>query len=170
VSGRSRDARARDGSAQQTTVPPETERAETRNGKSLRSATAIVAVALAGVAISTYLAVTELGGGLPVCGPIQGCRTVATSPYADLAGLPVAALGVAFSGAIATLGAVWARTTWRSALVALYGLGLFGVLSVAFLTYLEIAVIGAICVWCIGYAATVLCGWLVAALALLRGR
>jgi len=133
-------------------------------------ATAIVAMALAGIAISTYLAVTELGGGLPVCGPIQGCRTVATSAYADLAGLPVALLGVAFSGAIATLGAAWGATAWRPALLALYGLGLFGVLSVAFLTYLEIAVIGAICIWCVGYAATIVCGWLVAALAVLRGR
>jgi uncharacterized membrane protein len=133
-----------------------------------RSATAIVALALAGVAISTYLAVTDLAGGLPVCGPIQGCRTIATSAYADLAGLPLAVLGVVFSVVMATLGAVWGRTTWRPALVALYGLGLFGVLSVGFLTYLEIAVIGAICIWCVGYAATVLGGWLVAIYTLTR--
>ena len=133
-----------------------------------RSATAIVAAAIAGLAIATYLAVTELGGGLPVCGPVQGCRTVATSVYADLAGLPLAVLGIGFSVAIGSLGAVWGRTSWRPALVALYGLGLFGVLSVGFLTYLEIAVIGAICVWCVGYAATVLGGWLVAAYTLTR--
>ena len=73
-----------------------------------RSATAIVAAAIAGLAIATYLAVTELGGGLPVCGPVQGCRTVATSVYADLAGLPLAVLGVGFSVAIGSLGAVGA--------------------------------------------------------------
>jgi uncharacterized membrane protein len=134
----------------------------------LRPAIAIVAMALAGMAIATYLAVTELAGGLPVCGPIQGCRTVATSAYAEVAGLPVALFGVGFSGVLATLGAVWGRTTWRPALMALYGLGLFGVLSVAFFTYLEIAVIGAICIWCVGYAITVLGGWLVAAFALTR--
>ena len=134
----------------------------------LRPAIAVVAIALAGVAIATYLAATELAGGLPVCGPIQGCRTVAMSAYADLAGLPVALLGVGFSGVIATLGAIWGRTTWRPALIVLYGLGLFGVLSVGFLTYLEVAVIGAICIWCVGYAVTVLGGWLVAAFALTR--
>jgi uncharacterized membrane protein len=139
-----------------------------RRSRTLRPALAIVALALVGMAISTYLAATELGGGLPVCGPIQGCRTVATSAYAEVAGLPVALFGVGFSGVLAALGAVWGRTSWRPALMALYGLSLFGVLSVAFLTYLEVAVIGAICVWCVGYAATVLGGWLLAAFALSR--
>jgi uncharacterized membrane protein len=153
---------------QEDPASPDVAPAGTQRPRILRPAIAIVAIALAGVAISTYLAATELAGGLPVCGPIQGCRTVATSAYADLAGLPVAVLGVGFSGVMATLGAVWGRTTWRPALMALYGLGLFGVLSVGFLTYLEIAVIEAICVWCVGYAVTVLGGWLVAAFALSR--
>jgi uncharacterized membrane protein len=148
-------------------APPEVA-VGTRRAWAPRPAIAIVAIALAGVAIATYLAATELAGGLPVCGPIQGCRTVATSAYADLAGLPVAVLGVGFSGVIATLGSIWGHTAWRPALMALYGLGLFGVLSVGFLTYLEIAVIGAICIWCVGYALTVLGGWLVAAFALAR--
>ena len=151
-------------------APPQIEPAETSHARTLRPAIAIVALALTGVAISTYLAATEIAGGLPVCGPIQGCRTVATSAYADLAGLPVAVLGIGFSGVLACLGAVWGRTARRPALVALYGLGLFGVLCVGFLTYLEIAVIGAICIWCVGYAATVLGGWLVVALTLSRGR
>lgn len=153
---------------QEDPAPPAVSPAGTQRPRILRPAIAIVAIALVGVAISTYLAATELAGGLPVCGPIQGCRTVATSAYADLAGLPVAVLGVGFSGVMATLGAIWSRTMWRPALIALYGLGLFGVLSVGFLTYLEIAVIEAICVWCVGYAVTVLAGWLVAAFALSR--
>jgi uncharacterized membrane protein len=168
VSGRSDPRIRRTHRQQEHTGSPEVAPAGTPRARTLRPAIAIVAIALAGVAISTYLAATELAGGLPVCGPIQGCRTVATSAYADLAGLPVAVLGVGFSGVIATLGAVWGRTTWRPALMALYGLGLFGVLSVGFLTYLEIAVIQAICIWCIGYAVTVLGGWLVAAVALTR--
>ena len=169
MSGRLQDERARDRSAPgRVSLDPKS--SERGRARTLRPAIAIVAIALAGVAISTYLAATELAGGLPVCGPIQGCRTVATSAYADLAGLPVAFLGVGFSVLIAGLGGVWARTNRRPALVALYGLGLFGVLSVGVLTYLEIAVIGAICIWCVGYAATVLAGWLVVVFALTRGR
>ena len=153
---------------QQAATSREVAPAGSPRAKTLRPAMAIVAIALAGVAISSYLAATELAGGLPVCGPIQGCRSVATSAYAEVAGLPVAVLGVGFSGVMAALGAVWGRTTWRPALTALYGLGLFGVLSVGFLTFLEVAVIGAICIWCVGYALTVLGGWLVAAFALTR--
>ena len=167
MSGRLQDERARDRSAPgRVSLDPKS--SERGRARTLRPAIAIVAIALAGVVISTYLAATELAGGLPVCGPIQGCRTVATN--ADLAGVPVAFFGVGFSVLIASLGGVWARTNGRPALVALYGLGLFGVLSVGVLTYLEIAVIGAICIWCVGYAATVLAGWLVVVFALTRGR
>jgi uncharacterized membrane protein len=168
VSGRSEPRIPGTHRQQDDPASPEVAPAGAPRPRNLRPAIAIVAIALAGVAISTYLAATELAGGLPVCGPIQGCRTVATSAYANLAGLPVALLGVGFSGVMATLGAIWGRTTWRPALMALYGLGLFGVLSVGFLTYLEIAVIEAICIWCVGYAVTVLGGWLVAAFALSR--
>ena len=114
---------------QEDAASPTVGSAVTRRSRTVRPAIAIVALALAGMAISTYLAATELAGGLPVCGPIQGCRTVATSAYAEVAGVPVALFGVGFSGVLATLGAVWGRTTWRPALMALYGLGLFGVLS-----------------------------------------
>ena len=47
----------------------------------------------------------------------------------------------------------------RRALYAAYGLGLAGLLAVAYLTYLEVFVIGAICVWCVTYAITILAGW-----------
>ena len=56
----------------------------------------------------------------------------------------------------------------RRALLALYGLGLLGVIFVAYLTYLELFVIGAVCVWCASYAITILAGWLIAAVAVRR--
>jgi uncharacterized membrane protein len=51
----------------------------------------------------------------------------------------------------------------RTAHLAAYGLGLFGVLFVGYLSYLELFVIHAICVWCVAYAVTVVGGWLAAA-------
>ena len=41
-----------------------------------------------------------------------------------------------------------------------------GVAAVAYLTYLEIAVIEAICIWCVSYAITVALGWVTAIVAL----
>jgi uncharacterized membrane protein len=64
------------------------------------------------------------------------------------------------------LGVIWWRRGDRRALLVAYGLGLFGVLFVAYLTYLELFVIHAVCVWCVGYAVTVVVGWLIAGAAL----
>ena len=129
-----------------------------------RSGPAATGLALVGLAIAAYLALTRLSGGLPVCGPLHGCETVALSSYSEIFGIPVAVFGVALLDR--------PRSAWRSpgggaadrrALLGLYGLGLLGVLFVAYLTYLELFVIGAVCVWCAGYALTVVAGWIIVA-------
>ena len=127
-----------------------------------RSGLVIAAIAAVGVAIAAYLTVTKLSGGLPVCGPSHGCEDVALSEYSSIFGIPTAAFGLVFSTVVALLGLGWWRLGDRRALVAAYGLGLFGILFVAYLTYLELFVIHAICVWCVGYGLTVVVGWVVA--------
>ena len=124
------------------------------------------ALAIVGAAIAAYLTVVKLGGGLPACGPIRGCDTVATSSYSEVFGVPLAVLGVAISSAIALLQLAWWRRHDRRALLASYGLGLAGVVVIGYLTYLELFVIGAVCVWCVTYAVTVVAGWAAAALEL----
>ena len=127
-----------------------------------RSGLVIAAVAALGLAIAAYLTVTKLSGGLPVCGPTKGCEDVALSAYSTMFGVPTAAFGLAFSATIGALGLGWWRSGDRRMVVATYGLGLFGILFVAYLTYLELFVIHAVCVWCVGYGLTVVVGWLIA--------
>lgn len=131
-----------------------------------RSGLAIAATALVGLAIAIYLTATKLTGGLPVCGPVQGCEEVALSEYSSIFGIPTAALGAGFSAVLAGLGLAWWRRGDRRALLVAYGLGLFGILFVGYLTYLELFVIHAVCVWCAAYAVTVVVGWLIAAAAM----
>jgi len=126
-----------------------------------RAAAVSGGLAVVGLLIAGYLSWTRLSGGLPVCGPLHGCETVALSPYSEILGIPVAFLGVGFSLVLVGLSLVWWRTQDRRALIGLYGLGLLGVLFVAYLTYLELFVIGAVCVWCATYAVTIVAGWLV---------
>jgi uncharacterized membrane protein len=133
-----------------------------------RNGPATVSLALLGLLIAGYLAWTRLAGGLPVCGPLHGCETVALSSYSEIMGIPVAFFGCGFSLVLVALAIAWWRRADRRALLGLYGLGLLGVLFVAYLTYLELFVIGAVCVWCAGYALTVLGGWITAAAALRR--
>jgi uncharacterized membrane protein len=127
----------------------------------------LVAAALAaiGFGVSIYLASVKLAGALPVCGPIKGCEDVALSEYSEMFGVPVAVFGAGFSALVLILALAWWRAGDRRALLATYGLGLFGILFVVYLTYLELFVIHAVCVWCVAYALTVVGGWIAAAFA-----
>ncbi len=131
-------------------------------------APAIVVLALVGSAISAYLLVVKLSGGTAVCPIGGGCETVQDSVYATILGVPVAALGLGYSLAVATAGLLWWRTGDRRALVAVYILGIVGTLFEAYLVYLELFVIHAICAWCVAYGVTVVGGLVLAALAMRR--
>ena len=128
----------------------------------------LVAVTLAGLAIAGYLAVVRFLGEAAVCGPSKGCETVAASVYSEVLGIPVAVWGVAFSLVLVGCSLAWWRRADRRVLLLAYGLLLLGTLGVAYLTYLELFVIHAICAWCVGYAVTVVASLVVAGLALRR--
>lgn len=123
-------------------------------------------LALGGLAIAGYLLTVRLLGGAPACGPVPGCDTVAASEYATVLGLPVALFGVIFSIGLVASTVVWWRRGDRRALHSAYGLGLLGIAAVAYLTYLELFVIEAICIWCVSYGVTIVVGWILAILAL----
>ncbi len=123
-------------------------------------------LAAAGLLISLYLAATKLAGEVPVCGPLRGCETVSTSPYSELFGIPVAVFGAGFSAVLLAASFRWWRAGDGRAVRLAYALGLVGLVVIAYLTYLELFVIEAVCIWCVGYATTVVAGVVVAALAL----
>jgi uncharacterized membrane protein len=112
---------------------------------------AIVAVlALAGLAIAVYLTVTWYADAVPACvgGADTGCERVQTSDYADLAGVPVALLGAVGYGLIlASLAVPGDAGRMSGLLLALVGFGF-----TAYLTYLELFVLAAICQWCVASA------------------
>lgn len=115
-----------------------------------------------GLAIAGYLTAVALSGGLPFCGPLVGCEQVASSEYAQIGGIPVAAFGVALSVALLTLAIAWTRSGRTGLLAAHYALSLVGVVFEAYFTYVEVAVIGAICIWCASYAISLLARFVVA--------
>jgi uncharacterized membrane protein len=101
--------------------------------------------------IAGYLSAVELQGELPYCGPLKGCEVVALSEYARVGGIPVAVFGVVLSVSLLVLALAWTNSGRVELLAAHYGLSLFGVVFEAYFTYLEIFVIGAVCVWCASY-------------------
>ena len=64
----------------------------------VRLASAVVAAV--GLAIAGYLTVVHYAGGEPVCAIAHGCAVVQQSDYAELAGIPVALLGLGGYAAI----------------------------------------------------------------------
>jgi uncharacterized membrane protein len=132
--------------------------------------TVLLALAVLGVLISAYLTWTHFAGLTPVCtGSGEGCQTVQSSRYASVLGIPVALLGL-----IAYSGLIFSTALWRETGIYLgFLISLVGTLFSAYLTYLEIFVIGALCQWCLASAAIMLAALVcatLAALPLLRGR
>ncbi len=141
---------------------------ETAASERGRFGLALTAIALAGLAIASYLLLVRILGEAPACGPVKGCETVAASEYSAVAGIPVALFGVVFSSVLLGACVAWWRGSDRRALYLAYGLGLAGIVAVVYLTYLELFVIEAICVWCVSYAVTIVAGWVGAAAAAWR--
>ena len=107
-------------------------------------------LAVVGIGVATYIAIADAGGGAPAClAGGHGCATVADSRYSHLAGINVAGLGIA--GYVVLLVAALARgdlARFAGFAAALVGFGFS-----AYLTYLELFVIDAICQWCVASAA-----------------
>ena len=109
-------------------------------------------VALLGLFVSIYLVMYKTGLiGTLACGT-GGCETVQLSKWAFFLGVPVAAWGVAYYAVIFGLAVAGIQDRFadsRRIPLALVALTAVGLLFSAWLTYLELWVIHAICRWCV---------------------
>jgi uncharacterized membrane protein len=124
---------------------------------------------LIGLAIASYLSVVELQGDVPYCGPLGGCEEVARSEYSRIAGIPVAVFGVGLSLILLSLAIAWWKTDLYVLLLAHYGLSLAGVIFEIYFMYLQIFVIGAVCVWCTSYGVSLIARFVIALVVWVRG-
>ena len=123
---------------------------------------ALGALAALGASVSAYLVWARYSGGELLCST-GGCETVQSSPYAEILGLPVALVGLGGYLVIA------ATAPLRSPVARLTGAAM-ALIALAFSSYLlvvQLAVIDAVCDWCLTSDVIVT---LVAATALLRVR
>jgi uncharacterized membrane protein len=116
--------------------------------RTLRGVAAVIA--LIGVGVATYITIADSGGGHPLCvAGGSGCETVANSSYSHLFGVNVAVFGI--GGYLLLLAAALVpgdAGRFAGLLLALVGFGFS-----AYLTYLELFTIDAICQWCVASAA-----------------
>jgi uncharacterized membrane protein len=107
-----------------------------------------IVLALVGLAVAAYLTYVHYDGIKPVCGIGGDCEKVQTSEWSELAGVPVALLGLL--GYAAILAALFVRGEAGLVAAAVFSLAGFG--FSAYLTYRELFSIDAICPWCVSSA------------------
>jgi uncharacterized membrane protein len=111
--------------------------------RSLRLAAGLVA--LAGLAVAGYLTWAHFDDAALVCVAGGGCETVQESEYAEIAGIPVAMLGLgAYASLLALVVFDGPNARLAAAMLALVGLVFSG-----YLLALQLFVIDAVCAWCL---------------------
>jgi uncharacterized membrane protein len=120
-----------------------------RNDRNLRIYSIILACL--GLVDALYLTYVKVSHTFALCGPLGDCESVNTSRYSEIAGIPISILGAAAYFLILLLLVMEPRASfWKSnGPLMVFGVSLVGVLYSAYLTYIEISVLKAICPYCV---------------------
>jgi len=110
-----------------------------------------IILAVIGFFDSLYLTWAKLTHSEVICGGSAECQTVSNSSYAEIAGVPISLLGM--GSYIVILALLFLETRagfWQEySKMILFGITLAGVLYSAYLTFIEVAVLYAICPYCV---------------------
>ncbi len=126
---------------------------------------ALIAISIAGSLIAVYLTWLHWGGSDLLCRGVGDCEKVNFSAYSELMGVPISLLGL---GMYVTIGSLATLYMKRRELRPVLWLGLFivtasGTLYSAYLTYIEVFVLHAVCPWCVASAVLVLLSFVLVA-------
>ena len=124
---------------------------------------ALLLLAAAGTGVAAYLSWVAIDSGREAfCSGVGDCHTVQSSEYAEIGGVPIALLGLGMYVALLALlaarrfrGGTGGAGLDRPLAGATFAVALSGALYSAYLTYLELFEIEAICAWCVASAVIV---------------
>lgn len=114
---------------------------------------AVLVACLVGLGVSIYLTFVHYAAAQLVC-TVSGavnCERVLSSPYSVIGGtgLPTSLAGIAWFAVAAILAALrWRDPSFPNAGRAQVAWSIVGLLTILYLVFVEIVLIGAICVWC----------------------
>jgi uncharacterized membrane protein len=128
-------------------------------------------LALVGVVDASYLTWIKLAHLQALCTSAGGCETVNTSAYSEIHGIPIASIGLMAYLVLAALFAFENRTPLLQdyAPLAIFGLALTGTLYSAYLTYVELFVLHAVCPYCVTSALLITGIFILSVVRLVRG-
>ncbi len=111
----------------------------------------VFSLAIVGILVDGYLTIVYLQNAPITCGLAHGCDIVRTSKWSHLRGIPISTFGLLMYLFLAGIVTFQPRYT-KSSVSLVSGLG---TAISAFLVYLQLGVIHAICLWCMVSAGTV---------------
>ncbi len=112
----------------------------------------LAAISAVGLTDALYLTITHYTKALVPCNFSHGCETVLKSQYAEIFGIPVAALGVVFYFTTLVLAIFFANHHRYHWLLSIWGL--IGFISTLYLFYIQAFVLHAFCQYCLLSALT----------------
>lgn len=113
-----------------------------------------VGIGVIGFVDSTYLTFAHYTGATLPCTIVRGCDTVTKSAYSVLFGIPVALLGAAYYLAIVISAIAYLDTKREIFLRFISSVTIVGLLASAWFVFLQVAVIRALCIYCLVSATT----------------
>jgi uncharacterized membrane protein len=125
---------------------------------------ALGGLAVAAMGVAAYLTYTHYAGKPVACIVGHECQTVQQSEYATMAGVPVALLGglaaaALLAVALSRLRGLSLAVEWAS--LAAVSLTTMSVAFAAYLTYVELFVLDAICIYCVTLASIFTTSWII---------
>lgn len=106
-------------------------------------------IAFGGFLDAAYLTTKHYTGGVVPCGLFGGCEQVLTSGYSELFGLPLALYGVIYYLGILVLALLYLDRRNDFIFHLVTRSTIIGLLSSAWFIYLQLGVIGALCIFCL---------------------
>ena len=110
-----------------------------------------IALAILGTLVSIYMTIFKLTENQKMCLGNGGCSVVNSSGYSEVSGIPVALVGVGGYLAILAILLIENRIKFfkQNGTLIVFGLSLAGFLFTLYLIYVELALIHALCPFCV---------------------
>ena len=112
---------------------------------------ALIALAVVGLLVAIYMTVYKVTSNDKMCLGSGDCSTVNASPYSEVNGIPVGLLGViGYAAMLAVLyfenRGIFSR---ENGTLVFFGMALTGFVFTVWLVYVEIAILKALCPFCV---------------------
>jgi uncharacterized membrane protein len=129
-----------------------------------------IALSVLGLLVSIYMTVYKYTKNEKMCVGSGGCNIVNSSRYSEVSGIPVAVFGIV--GYAAILGVLLFERKNRfleeNSTMLFFGLSFTGFLFTAWLIYVEIALIKALCPFCLTSQASMTIVFIISVIRLIR--